>query len=113
MQHAIPSHEAFQQFVAEHPAALIYFGSPQCGVCQALKPKLEALLEQEFPRLARAEVDCSTASQLAAQLGVFTLPVVLVYLDGREWLRKARSFSLGQLREELARPYALYFTEGV
>jgi thiol-disulfide isomerase/thioredoxin len=100
----------FSAFIADHPLCAVYFSGPDCAVCEALQPKLFDLLQQRFPRLALAEVDCSASPQLAAQQTVFTIPTLIVYLDGREGIRKVRSFSLAELAAELQRPYVI-FTE--
>jgi len=89
--------------------AAVYFTGPDCGVCTALKPKLLRLFAERFPDLAVAEVDCGVQRELAAQQGVFTLPTLIVYLDGREGMRRARSFSPGQVEAELERPYSICF----
>lgn len=98
-------------FLQQHPAAAIYFSGPDCSVCQALKPKVLALLQQQFPRIEIALVDCAQAAELAAQQTVFTVPTLVIYLDGREFLRKVRNFSLRELADELERPYALFCGE--
>lgn len=97
-----------ERFVGQ-PAALLYFGSPGCGVCQALKPRVAGLVAEEFPQLPLAEIDCEASPMLAAQHQVFAIPTVLAFFDGRETLRKARAFSVGELAEGLARPYAMLF----
>ncbi len=106
---SIASPEAFDAFIAQHGAALIYFGGADCGVCQVLRPKVEALLEQRFPQLAAALVEAPEQPEIAGQQRVFTLPTVVIYFDGHELLRKVRNFTPTELAEELERPYGLYF----
>ena len=103
----IDSSDALQAFVAENPAALLYFSAEGCGVCTVLLPKVEALLREEFPRAGLARIDCSARPELAAQQGVFAVPTLVLFFDGREAQRFARNVSLGQLREAMARPYRL------
>lgn len=102
--------EPLASFIQGNPAALIYFSADGCGVCTVLLPKIEALLEQEFPRVALGRINCSQSPDLAAHYGVFTVPTLVLYFDGRETRRFARNVSLGQLREALARPYQLLFS---
>jgi thiol-disulfide isomerase/thioredoxin len=101
----------FAEWLNLHPLCAVYFSAPDCSVCQALKPKLFALLQQRFPRLVLGEVDCADSPELAAQQMVFTIPTLIVYFDGREGIRKVRSFSLGGLAGELARPYGMFIEE--
>ncbi|GAB6043342.1 hypothetical protein JCM17961_40200 [Endothiovibrio diazotrophicus] len=105
----IDTREALGAFTREHPIAVTWFSGPDCNVCHALRPKVEALLAEEFPRVPLAAVDCDRARDLAAQLGVFTIPTAVIWIDGREAQRFARNFSPGELRAALARPYALCF----
>lgn len=107
----IDTREALDAFIREHPIALIWFSGPDCNVCHALRPKVEALLDEAFPKVAMAGVDCDRARDLAAQLGVFTIPTAVIWLDGREAQRFPRNFSVGEIRAALARPYALCFDD--
>jgi len=101
--------EQLTAFLRDNPAALLYFSADGCGVCTVLLPKVEALLQQEYPRVALGKLNCSRSPELAAGHGVFTVPTLVLYFDGRETQRFARNVSLGQLREALARPYQLLF----
>ena len=100
---------ALEQFVHSHPICVLYFSTPDCGVCTAVKPKLSAMLERGFPEIAFAEVDCVLSPALAAGYSVFSVPTLIVFTEGRESLRKSRSFGLGGLSAELERPYSLLY----
>lgn len=89
-------------------AVLLLFGGPHCGVCQAIKPKLEFLLAQHYPEMARVYVDCAGSPDICAQHGVFSLPVVQLYIEGRLCLERGRSFSLLELGAEMERIYGLW-----
>jgi len=103
--------ERFHEQITRSPAALIYFSAPDCGVCHALKPKVQRLLREEFPRLQWLEVDIAAEPALAARYQVFTVPTVLVFFDGRESVRLSRGFAMGSLRDQVARPYGLRFQD--
>lgn len=87
----------------------IYFSTPACGVCQALKPKLTELLAASFPALQWVEVDCTRQPLVAGQFQVFAVPTLVVFIAGSEVLRRARGIHPGELRQSLARPYASFF----
>lgn len=101
--------EDLDDFVRAHTAAAVYFAGEACGVCRVLEPKLRALLQERFPEVALARVECARAPELAARRQVFSVPTLIVYLDGREALRRARHFSPAELAEALERPYRLLF----
>jgi len=105
----VDSEQMLAEFVQQHPAAVIWFSGEGCNVCSVLLPKVEAMLAEEYPRVRLVRVDCGLSPELAAQHGVFSIPTLLLFFDGRETQRFSRNFSLGQLREALARPYQLLF----
>lgn len=98
-----------EAFVAGQPAAVVYFSGDDCEVCKVLFPKVEALLQQAFPRMGLGKLNCSAHPDVAAHCGVFAVPTLILYFDGHESQRFARNFSIGQLRDALARPYRLLF----
>lgn len=88
---------------------LLWFGGPQCNVCQAMRPKVRAMIEETFPELTFVYIDVSEHAEIAARHQVFTLPVAIAKLDGREYFRWVRAFGVDQIREQLTRPYEMLF----
>lgn len=89
-----------------NPAVLLLFGGAHCGVCQVIKPQLERLARDSFPRLVTAYIDCQEgAAAVCAARGIFALPVVQLWFDGQRFAEFARVFSVGQVRAALERPY--------
>ncbi len=91
-------------------AALIYYSTPECNVCKVLKPKTLEFINKNFPLIKPAYVDCEKSKELAAQNSVFTVPVIIVYFEGKEFVRKTRNFNFSELYEELNRTYSLLFS---
>lgn len=89
-------------------ALLILFGAPPCSVCQSLKLKLNQVLPEQFPKLQSAYVDCQATPEISAQQGVFSVPVIKVYMDGQLVLEEAGVFSLQNTCEQLARLYRIW-----
>ncbi len=88
---------------------LLYFSHQNCGVCKVLRPKVEQMLEKNFPKLSFAYVDVEKSPVIAAGHSVFTVPVILVFFEGREFYRFARGISVGELQQRIERPYRLKF----
>lgn len=99
----------FYSFISSNKAAAIYFSAPDCNVCKVLKPKLIVLLNQNFPLINFAYVDCSKAKELAAQQSIFSVPTILFFFEGKEYMRKARFVNLDELKDELERIYLMMF----
>ncbi len=99
----------FEEFINQNPAALIYFSTPQCNVCKVLKPKIIDFIHSNFPKVSLAYVDCETLKDVSAQNRIFAVPTIIVYLDGKEFIRKSRNVNIIEFQSELERPYNLYF----
>lgn len=81
--------------VIEKGAHLLMFGGEHCGVCQVIWPQLLAALTKRWPRLKLHYIDCEKHQACCAQHGVYSLPVVRLYFDGRLYLEQRQVFSLG------------------
>ncbi|VUZ23574.1 Uncharacterised protein [uncultured Comamonas sp.] len=82
-------------------AALVLWGGAHCGVCQALKPRLADMAARHFPHLPLLYVDCQATPAACAQYGVFTLPVLRLYVNGHSALDYARAFGVAQVQQEV------------
>ncbi|RUM43178.1 MAG: hypothetical protein DSY35_04085 [Desulfurobacterium sp.] len=80
---------------------LILFSSKECSRCLALKSKLKELA-LEFGALFE-EVDIDENRELAAERMVFSAPVVVLEVDGRESARWAGIFPLFPIESLLRR----------
>ncbi len=102
------SEEALSELLQSNSAVLVLYGGPHCGVCQAIKPQLEKLANEEFPKLVTAYIDCQEAAgAVCAARGIFSLPVVQLWFGGQRFAEFVRVFSIGQVRSALERPYGL------
>jgi thioredoxin-like negative regulator of GroEL len=99
--------ETLNQIIKENPAIMFYFSAPTCNVCHALKPKLLEAVSETFQTFEIISIDVSTNADIAAHFSVFAIPTVLVFLDGKEFLRKSRHMSVGEVINEIKRPYEI------
>ena len=87
----------------------LYISAPNCGVCQALRPKVMEMMRNQFPQLQPFYVETHKNPEIAAQLGIYTNPSLVIFLQGKEFIRQSRVISLVQIQEKLKRPYSLVF----
>ena len=99
--------ENIQNIIKENLAVMLYFSAPTCNVCHALKPKLLGAIDENFDKFEIVSVDTSVEQEVSAHFSVFAIPTVLVFLDGREFLRKSRHMSIGEVVNEIKRPYEI------
>ena len=107
----ISSYNEFLKILEEEPALLAYFSTEACNVCKVLKPKVGELIDNEFPKIKTVYVQTDKIPEAAAQNQVFTVPTILVFFEGREYIRKSRNIGIGELQQEIERPYSMFFAE--
>lgn len=91
------------------PALLVYYFSPGCTSCNSLRPKVETMASTVFPELELLSIDASANPHLASSAGVYSAPTILVYFEGKEYLRESKYISVDQLEEKISRYYNLLF----
>jgi len=102
--------EECRNTISAQPAVLLYFSGVGCGVCTVLQPKIKEAFSKYYPKIEQYYLDIDEHKELAISLNVFTMPTILVFLDGKEFARKSRNLSVDGFIQELQRPYNLFFT---
>lgn len=99
--------DTINQTLNSNDAVMLYFSAPTCNVCHALKPKLVEAITDQFPTFVIESIDISQTPEIASHFSVFAIPTVLIFFQGREFLRKSRHMSVGEVIEDVRRPYEL------
>jgi thioredoxin-like negative regulator of GroEL len=103
----IQTQEEYQQAIDKNTSALIYFSHEQCNVCRVLKPKIEELITNLYPEIKLYYCDTIKNPEIAAQIQIFAVPTIIVFFEGKEYLRKSRNIGIDQLSDEISRPYQM------
>jgi thioredoxin-like negative regulator of GroEL len=109
MLHEIESQEDFDVFLKTHSAVIVFFSTNDCGICTHLKPKLESMCKFFFPKIFPLHAGIAKNPGIAAKCQIFTAPVVLVFFEGKEFIRKRGCFSISELKSDIERIYKLIF----
>ena len=96
------------KFIKHNTIAMIYFSSESCSVCGVLLPKIEEMLTK-FPKLKIRKIQVDKFTEAAGQYSIFTLPAILVYIEGKEIIREARFISVTMLEGTIERYYGMLF----
>jgi len=99
--------EEVENLIQSELGVLLYFSTPTCNVCHALKPKISQEFEENFPKIKQVFIDSSLTPEIPAHFNVFSVPTILVFLDGKEFSRESRNVSVAALVEKIARPYKI------
>jgi thioredoxin-like negative regulator of GroEL len=103
--------DEIEETINSQPAALFYFSAPHCNVCKVLKPKIAEMVKEKFPKILLYYIDLEKSPAISGQYRIFTIPTILVYMDGKEYIRKSRNLGINELSDELSRPYSLMFDD--
>jgi len=102
--------EELDKLVVNNDALMIYFSGNDCGVCKVLQPQIKQLLDDRYPKISQVYLEADENLELCGTLGIFTVPTLIIYFDGKEFIRKSRNFSTLELDKDLQRPYGLFFS---
>lgn len=101
--------DEIQEAIEKHPAMLVYFSAPHCNVCKVLKPKVAEMISTSFSEIKLYYINIEDAPVVSGQFRIFSIPTILVFFEGREYIRKSRNIGLLELEGELSRPYSILF----
>ncbi|WP_052111089.1 thioredoxin family protein [Pontibacillus yanchengensis] len=103
--------EEVRSFVQQEDISILYISRPNCSVCHSLLPQIEELLE-DYQKVTTLYVDADEIPEIAGEYEIFTVPVLIVSVEGREMFRKARIIPIEELNQQLGKLYSAYWDEG-
>lgn len=92
-------------------ALMCYFYNDDCSPCLAFRPRIIDLVEKRFPLMELFFIDSKSYPEIPAFYSIFSNPVILVFFEGREYLRKSIYISIDELSEQISRFYTLLFDQ--
>lgn len=98
----LPKDADLEQLLQTQPIVLLQFTSAQCAPCTAIRQRIHAW-GQEKSGLCAYAVPIEDFPTLCGQLGIFTVPTLLVYVEGKLTLRESGYFSLDDLLRRVDR----------
>lgn len=100
----INTYPQLETMLQENDLVFAYISQPHCSVCQSLLPKTEELLK-EYPKIQPVYIDSQKVPVAAGQLSVFSIPSVILFVQGKEHFRLVRTFGMNEIREKINRIY--------
>jgi len=105
----ILSLDDFENIIVQNTGVLLYFSNLSCSVGEALEPKVISLLKDKFPKIPFYFIDINATPAISAKNNVFVEPTILVFIEGKETIRKSRHISIFELEKAISRIYKLVF----
>ena len=101
---SLNSLEAIEQFLDENMLAFLYITQPNCSVCHGLQPQIENILKK-YPKIKARTVNAAEVPEVAGRWNIFTAPVLLLFVDGKEYVREARIVHTEKFDERISKIY--------
>ncbi|MBN2619177.1 MAG: thioredoxin family protein [Spirochaetales bacterium] len=98
----IKSKEELDKAVKDTPFGLFYVTRPMCGVGTDVKQKVIEMAA-DYPKLETFYINLENDETIAGQYSIFTIPAILVYAGGKEYIREARFLSMDELETKISR----------
>jgi thioredoxin 1 len=77
---------------------LVDFWADWCGPCKMIAPALEEISEELAGRLTIAKVDIMENTDIASQFGVQSIPLMVLFKDGKPVAQKLGAAPKSQLK---------------
>ena len=93
-----------EELIKNNAMAVVYFTGNSCSACEVIKVKIEEILKR-FPRILGGEVNGEENISLAIKYDVYSVPVFILFIEGRESIRIGRNVDLLNLEKNIERYY--------
>lgn len=97
-----------EELIKDNPISIIYFSGSTCGACDAIKEKVLHFIK-DYNEIKFLEINAVENKELSAQHDIFSLPVLLLFINGKETLRLGRYFDMLEFRNSINRYYNLIY----
>lgn len=102
----LTSISSVEQFIEDHQLSFLYVSRTDCGVCHAILPQLKEML-LEFPLIQLGHINADNVEEISGRFTIFTVPALLLFVDGKESIREARFVHMQMLQEKISKIYSM------
>lgn len=97
-----------QNTIKENPITILYFTGLDCGACEAIKFKVDNIVK-DYNKIFAMELSGEKHIDISAHFNVFSLPLLILYTEGKEVIRYSRSIDLLEFEKTIDRYYSLLY----
>lgn len=100
----LTSMEDIDIFIKNNELSFLFISQPNCSVCHGLLPQVQQLMEK-YPEINLGYINATDVAEVAGRFSVFTAPVLLLLVNGKEYIREARIVHMHLLDEKINKIY--------
>lgn len=100
--------EEIEEFIEKNLISIVYFSGATCGACDAIRDKVLYIIK-DYKEIKFMEVNAVENKEVAAAYNIFSLPILLLFINGKETLRIGRYFDVLDFKNSIDRYYNLIF----
>ena len=100
--------EEIQNLIQEEKMVVGYLTSKNCNMCKDLFPKIEKMAEG-FEHLKGFRVESEDVPQIASVFHTFMVPTIILFVEGKETIRRTRTISVQELAAIIERYYGFMY----
>ncbi|MGH4052754.1 MAG: thioredoxin family protein [Clostridium sp.] len=98
----LKSIDDIKDFIKKNKFVMVYFSSDGCNVCENILPRLEEMLKKHS-KVVSGHVEVQNLPSVASIFSVFTIPTIMIFLEGKEILNQTRFINFLELEEKIHR----------
>jgi thioredoxin 1 len=98
-----------QTIISENQAIMLYFYNDNCAPCKVLRPKIQQMVQDYFPNLPVQLINNEFEPAASAHYVIFASPTLLVFFEGKEYIRESKNISISELHNKIERIYSMIF----
>ena len=98
-----------QSLISDKTIVLLYFFNDNCAPFKVLRPKVQEMVTEDFPNIEFRLINAEQYPSTSAEYDVFASPTLLVYIEGKEYIRESKNISVSELHDKIERYYNMVF----
>lgn len=100
----LTSMDEIDTLINTNELAFIYISKQNCSICHSLLPQVQQLMEK-YPEIELGHVLTDDVPDIAGRFSIFAVPVLLLFVNGKEYIREARIVHMQLFEEKIDKIY--------
>lgn len=96
--------EVVMDFIQKNQLSFLYISRPDCSICHGLLPQVQQVM-MKYPKIKLGHINAEEVMEIAGRFSIFTVPVLLLFVNGKEYIREARIVHMDLFDEKMNKIY--------